>query len=144
MRIPFLRPRAPTAESRVRPVAAKASPGRAAPREEAPASVEAARTRARRRLVGALVLLTIGVVGFPVLFETQPRPLPVDTRIEIASHEPASLPPAASAALRARPVPVVPADLGSEVAEPAPAASAPPLPAAVIASPPPASAAAPS
>jgi DedD protein len=143
MRIPFLRPRAPTAASRARPAAAKAGTARAEPREEDPASVEAARTRARRRLVGALVLLTIGVVGFPVLFETQPRPLPVDTRIEIASHEAASLPPAASAALRARPVPVVPADLGGEVIEPAPAAAAPPLPAAVIASSPRASPAAP-
>ncbi len=45
--------------------------------------VHAARTRARRRLIGAVVLLAIGVIGFPMLFETQPRPLPDDTPIEM-------------------------------------------------------------
>ena len=42
--------------------------------------VQAARTRARRRLIGAVVLLALGVLVFPMLFETQPRPLPADTR----------------------------------------------------------------
>jgi DedD protein len=50
-------------------------------------SVQQARTRARQRLVGAVVLVAAGVVGFPLLFETQPRPLPVDTPIEIARKE---------------------------------------------------------
>lgn len=45
--------------------------------------VQAARIRARRRLVGAAVLLGVGVVGFPLLFETQPRPIPVDIPIDI-------------------------------------------------------------
>lgn len=45
--------------------------------------VQRARTRARQRLIGALVLLGIGVVGFPLVFETQPRPIPVDIPIEI-------------------------------------------------------------
>ena len=45
--------------------------------------VQAARTRARRRLIGAAALLGIGVIGFPLLFETQPRPIPVDIAIEI-------------------------------------------------------------
>ncbi|NLZ41298.1 MAG: SPOR domain-containing protein, partial [Comamonadaceae bacterium] len=43
--------------------------------------MQQARLRARRRLVGALVLLVAGVVGLPLLFDTQPRPLPVDTPI---------------------------------------------------------------
>lgn len=47
-------------------------------------SVQQARTRARQRLVGAVVLVGAGVVGFPLLFETQPRPLPGDLPIEIA------------------------------------------------------------
>ena len=42
-----------------------------------------ARTRAKRRLLGAVVLLGIGVIAFPLLFETQPRPIPVDIAIEI-------------------------------------------------------------
>lgn len=53
---------------------------RKAPLDEA-GEVQAARTRARRRLIGAVVLLTVGVVGFPMLFETQPRPLPTDLPI---------------------------------------------------------------
>jgi DedD protein len=43
--------------------------------------VEAARVRARRRLIGMVVLVGAGVVGFPVLFETQPRPLSADVQI---------------------------------------------------------------
>jgi len=49
--------------------------------------VQAARSRARRRLIGAAVLLGVGVVGFPLLFETQPRPIPVDIPIEIPRKE---------------------------------------------------------
>jgi len=41
------------------------------------------RARARTRLMGATVLLLVGVIGFPLLFETQPRPVPVDLPIEI-------------------------------------------------------------
>ena len=32
---------------------------------------------------GAAVLVLLGVVGFPMLFDTQPRPIPVDVPIEI-------------------------------------------------------------
>ena len=46
-------------------------------------TVEAMRRRARHRLIGAAVLVLIGVVGFPLLFDTQPRPIPVDIPIEI-------------------------------------------------------------
>ncbi|MEY2893040.1 MAG: hypothetical protein RJA98_2948 [Pseudomonadota bacterium] len=46
-------------------------------------SVSQARVRARRRLIGAVVLVTAGVIGFPLLFETQPRPIPIDIPIEI-------------------------------------------------------------
>jgi DedD protein len=45
--------------------------------------VQAARTQARHRLIGAVVLLLAGIVGFPIVFETQPRPTPVDVAIEI-------------------------------------------------------------
>ena len=46
-------------------------------------SLEAMRRRARHRLIGATVLVLIAVVGFPLLFDTQPRPIPVNIPIEI-------------------------------------------------------------
>ena len=46
-------------------------------------SIDAMRRRARHRLMGAAVLIVLGVVGFPMLFDTQPRPIPIDTPIEI-------------------------------------------------------------
>jgi DedD protein len=55
-------------------------PVAAAPQTE---SIEALRRRARHRLIGAAVLVLIGVVGFPLVFDTQPRPIPVDIPIEI-------------------------------------------------------------
>jgi DedD protein len=54
---------------------------------EPPEAVQQARTRARRRLIGAAVLVVIGVIGFPLVFETQPRPIPVDIPIEIPRKE---------------------------------------------------------
>jgi DedD protein len=46
-------------------------------------SVEVVRKRARHRLIGATVLVLVGVVVFPLLFDTQPRPVPVGIPIEI-------------------------------------------------------------
>ena len=68
-----------------------------------PDAVAAARARARRRLIGAAVLLGIGVVGFPLLFETQPRPVPVNIPIEIPSKDGAAplAPPGPGPALAA-------------------------------------------
>lgn len=51
-----------------------------APRAE---SIEVMRRRARHRLIGAAVLVLLGVIGFPMLFDTQPRPIPVDIPIEM-------------------------------------------------------------
>ncbi|MFZ4481701.1 MAG: SPOR domain-containing protein [Rhodoferax sp.] len=48
-----------------------------------PESVEAMRRRAKHRLLGAALLVLIGVVGFPLLFDRQPRPISVDIPIEI-------------------------------------------------------------
>jgi DedD protein len=69
--------------------------------EAAPASrseVDQLRTRARRRLVGAMVLVVAAVVGFPLLFETQPRPVRADLPIQI-------MPRDAAAAATTAPVP---------------------------------------
>ncbi|MDI1339317.1 SPOR domain-containing protein [Polaromonas sp.] len=46
-------------------------------------SVEVMRKRAKHRLIGAVVLVLAGVIGFPLLFDTQPRPVAVDIPIEI-------------------------------------------------------------
>src|SRR5512133_3229884 len=48
-----------------------------------PESVERMRQRARHRLLGATVLVLVGVIGFPLLFDKQPRPIAVDTPIDI-------------------------------------------------------------
>ncbi|WP_282822904.1 SPOR domain-containing protein [Pelomonas sp. V22] len=50
-------------------------------------AVQQLRLRARRRLIGAAVLVLIGVIGFPLVFETQPRPIPVDLPIDIPRKE---------------------------------------------------------
>ena len=55
------------------------------------ALVEEVRTRARRRLIGAVVLVAIGIVGFPLVFETKPRPIPVDIAIELTRNDSASV-----------------------------------------------------
>jgi DedD protein len=103
------------------------------PRKPATAAddaVGAARTQARRRLIGALVLLTAGVIGFPLLFETQPRPLPIDTPIVAAAREP-GMQPVRPGTPRAGVVapPVAPAPGGGSESVAAP----PPTPAAASA-----------
>lgn len=85
-----------------------------------PESVEVMRKRAKHRLIGAAVLVLLGVVGFPLLFDTQPRPIAVDIPIEIpaknavkplavpapvAATEAAFVPPAASLAPKEEMVP---------------------------------------
>jgi DedD protein len=58
-------------------------------------NLEVVRRRARHRLMGAVVLVLVAVVGFPLLFDTQPRPVAVDTPIVIPDRQ--STPPLASA-----------------------------------------------
>ncbi|MCZ2103475.1 MAG: SPOR domain-containing protein [Burkholderiales bacterium] len=119
----------------------KAKGGRAA--RAAPAeSIEVMRRRARHRLIGAAVLVLLGVVGFPVLFDSQPRPIPVDIPIEIPDRErvaalpapaPAAPAPAAQAPEAAPPEAAAHAASSERAAAPAPApapASAPARPAA--------------
>ena len=69
-------------------------PGTKGRDDKAPAvssdSVEVMRRRARHRLIGATVLVAIGVVVFPLLFDTQPRPIPVDVPITIPDRDSAA------------------------------------------------------
>lgn len=90
-----------------------------------------ARTQARRRLIGASVLLGAGIIGFPLLFENRPRPIPVDIPIEIPAREgvPALAAPVARADARrpeAQPAQPIdePAPGAASAVEPKPAASA--------------------
>ena len=48
-------------------------------------SMEVVRKRAKHRLIGSAVLVLAAVVGFPLLFDTQPRPIALDIPIEIPS-----------------------------------------------------------
>jgi DedD protein len=84
--------------------------------------VDAVRTRARRRLMGALALLIAGVLGFPLLFDTKPRPMAGDLPMEVVRRD-GSVAPSAAGQKVNKPLSVttVPEDAGSEMA----AASAP-------------------
>jgi len=79
-------------------------------------TVDQLRQRARQRLIGSSLLVLVGVVGFPFVFDTQPRAVPVNIPIEIpdkasvppllpASGRPAAPLAAASAALAQEPLP---------------------------------------
>ena len=46
-------------------------------------SVEVMRRRARHRLIGAAVLVVVGVAGFALLFDSKPRPVPVNVPISV-------------------------------------------------------------
>ena len=66
--------------------------------------MEVIRKRARHRLIGAAVLVLAAVVGFPLLFDSQPRPIAVDIPIEIPGKnnaKPLSLPAKAEVAVSA-------------------------------------------
>lgn len=91
--------------------------------------VRDARSRARRRLIGASVLLGLGIVGLPLLFESRPRPIPVDLPIEIPARDGAptlNAPVARSDARRPEARPAEPIDEPVLAASAAPAASATP------------------
>ena len=80
-------------------------------------SIEGLRRRARHRLIGAAVLVLVAVIGFPLVFDTQPRPVAVDVAIQIpdrnkvkplsvasaADSAPGAAAPAASASIPAPP-----------------------------------------
>jgi DedD protein len=85
-------------------------------------SIEVVRRRARHRLIGAVVLVLAGVIGFPLLFDTQPRPVAVDIPIEI---------PDRNKAKPLAPLPNAPVAAGKVTPAPVPAAPIPAVPPAV-------------
>lgn len=132
MRIPFLRPKdsGPTEHPVLSDVVE-------------PAGVVQARTHARQRLTGALVLLVLGVLLFPLLFETQPRPLGVDVPIVTTARDNTVAATAGSSALLPLPVGSAPARAATPPAPPPvarvePWVSTPAVVSAVVPSAPPA------
>jgi DedD protein len=82
-----------------------------------PPNLDDVRRQSRHRLIGASLLVVVAVVGFPMVFDTQPRRIPVDLPIHI---------PAQPAVSPLTPVAAVP------TASEAPSADAPPAPAVVV------------
>lgn len=101
------------------------------PPPPAPESIEAMRKRARHRLIGAAVLVLLGVIGFPMLFDSQPRPIAVDIPIEIPDKNKAK--PLGNVAV-APPSKQV-SGMIDEGPAPKPAASIPDIPAPVVVAP---------
>ena len=109
-------------------------------------TVEAIRRRAMHRLIGAAVLVLAGVIGFPLVFDNQPRPIPVDLPIEIADKakvKPLVAPPATPVTVAAASGAVVTLAADPEPASPAKVAApattlvpAPPAPDTAKLSPP--------
>ncbi|MDR1968759.1 MAG: SPOR domain-containing protein [Burkholderiaceae bacterium] len=101
-----------------------AEPDAAAPAE----TVGTLRRRALHRLIGAFVLVLAAVIGFPLLFDTQPRPVAVDAPITIPDkdHVPplrAPQPPASGHRLSA----TAGLSAGEEVVVSAPASASTPV-----------------
>jgi DedD protein len=96
-------------------------------------AVQQARVRARHRLIGAAVLVMLGVIAFPLLFETEPRPVAVDIPIEIPRKEtaPALAMPEVKQTPRAAPAEPIPTEvLTKPLEEPAAARETAPAKAA--------------
>ncbi len=105
----------------------KSDPATASARLQPADAVRVARVKARQRLIGAIVLLGIGILGFPLVFETQPRPIPVDIPIEIPRREalpPLAMPPARSPAATSA-LTSADAPSATSASAPAPVASGP-------------------
>jgi DedD protein len=99
-----------------------------------PPSIEAIRQRAKYRLAGATVLVLVAVIGLPLLFDKQPRPIAVDTPIVIPDKTkvlPLAIPaspikPAPASANTPAPTAPVVADKSAPAAQPSPATAAKP------------------
>ncbi|MEO7939698.1 MAG: SPOR domain-containing protein [Burkholderiaceae bacterium] len=92
-------------------------------------TVEAVRRRAMHRLIGAAVLVLAGVIGFPLIFDNQPRPIPVDLPIEIVDKATVKplVPPQPAASVAA--APAAPVKEAAPIKEAAPVKESAPTPA---------------
>ena len=99
-----------------------------------PESIDVMRKRAKHRLLGAALLVLLGVLGFPLLFDKQPRPIAVDIPIEIPDRAkvkplgiplPAVVPRAEDAAPTATATSTASAPMAPAAAAPTPQPAAP-------------------
>jgi DedD protein len=94
-------------------------------------SQEALRVRARRRLIGAVALVLLGVIVFPLVFESRPKPVPSNIQLDIPSQSkaPALAPPASVPAATAASAPMsterAPVASAAHVVVPPPSAAVP-------------------
>lgn len=88
-----------------------------------PESLDVMRKRAKHRLLGAALLVFIGVIGFPLLFDRQPRPIAVDIPIEVPDRAKVKPLPIPEPTVVPAPA-VIPASAASAVVSAAGAASA--------------------
>ncbi len=86
-------------------------------------SIEVMRRRAKHRLLGAALLVLVGVIGFPLLFDRQPRPIAVDIPIEIPDRA------------KVKPLTIPPPVVAPKSEEPSAGASAAPVASAAVAAP---------
>ena len=92
------------------------------PESEEVQSMDVLRQRARHRLIGATVLVLVAVIGFPMVFDTKPREVASDIRIEMPERDsvrPSQAPSSPPVAVK----PPVPDDVklpASQAPEPAP------------------------
>ena len=118
----------------------KPSPARAGRKRSEPAapalSVDELRRQARVRLLGALVLVAAAIIGLPMLFSSQPRPVAVQAPVVIPDRDQvAPLPPPPSSAASARSSQIDTADSLNEREELIAATGAAPEPSAASARP---------
>jgi DedD protein len=100
-------------------------------------SQDSLRARARRRLIGAVALVLLGVIVFPLVFDSKPRPVPSTIALDIPSQSKApglSL-PASAPMLAAASAVAVPSGERAAVTQPAstPAVAPRPVPSAAAA-----------
>ena len=91
-------------------------------------SLDTLRRQARHRLIGATVLVLLAVIGFPLVFDTKPREVAADIRIDMPDKDAVRSSQAPTPPPSAMPVPVPDAELPIEpkAAEVAPKPVVPP------------------
>jgi DedD protein len=74
-------------------------------------SLDALRVRARRRLIGSLILVLLAVIGFPLVFDHEPRTAaPMNVRVDMPKREAVSPRSPVSPVSESVPAPATPAD----------------------------------
>ncbi|OYV37554.1 MAG: sporulation protein [Thiomonas sp. 20-64-5] len=93
-------------------------------------SQDSLRARARRRLIGAVALVLLGVIVFPLVFDSKPKPVPSTIALDIPSQSkaPGLSVPASAPMLAAASAVAVPSGERAAVAQSAPAPAVAPKP----------------